>query len=365
MVPRGGSRLLRGRRGARPPAEPHRPGPGGHHQERCAQHGQRGDGQKHLVVTGAEQPQGEAGRREDERELADLGHAQPGRERGVEPPAAHHHRPRRHRRLHRHQQHRAPREQRQLPHHHRQVEQHADRGEEHPAEQGAKRHDVVERLQAVLGLGDDQTGQERADREREPRGRRRQGGPDREEPDAQREQIPVAGLDDPVQRPADHQPPAGDERDHRREPQSEPEPEAADPAGSGVGAGRALPAGAEQRDEEHERHDGQVLEQQDGDGLPAVRRVQLAAVGEGPADDSGGRQRGEGAVEQALPHRKAEHRTGHPREHQDARHLQAAGRQNRRPPAQHLRQRELQPDLEQQQHHPRSRPARPPRPARG
>ncbi len=235
--------------------------------------------------------------------------------------------------------------------HHRQVEQHADRGEEHAAEEGAERHDVVEGLQAVLRLRDDEPGQERADREREPRRRRGERRPHREEPHAQGEQVAVAGLDDAVQGPADHEPPARDEGDHRREPQPEPGPEAAGPARRGVGAASAG-AGREQGHDEHEGHDGEVLEQQDGDGLAAVRRVELAAVGEALADDGGGRQGREGAVEEALARREAEQRAARRREAHHPEHLQAARDQNRRAPPQHLRQRELEPDLEQQQHHP-------------
>ena len=154
--------------------------------------------------------------------------------------------------------------------------------------------------------------------------------------------------------------PARDEGGHRREPQPEPQPEAAGLArgegGAGPAAGEGVPTptrpGREQGHDEHQGHDGEVLEEQDGDGLAAVRGVEFAAVGEGLADHGGGRQRREGAVEQALPRREAEQRTRRRREAHHPEHLQAARDQDRRAPPQHLRQRELEPDLEQQQHHP-------------
>ena len=316
---------------------PGRPDDEGRGQER--EHGGR---QERLVVVAGEQAQRQAGRGEHERELAHLRQTQAAAQRGVQGPSAEEDRAGRHRRLDRHDRQRPPDDQERLSRQHGQVEQHADGREEDAAEERAEGDDVGERLLAVLRLRDEQPGQERPDGQREPRGGAHQRGADGEEADAEREEIAVPQGRHPVERPAHREAPADHQRRHRAEAGEHPHPERR----------QALPAagGGEQRQQRHERHDAQVLEQQDRHRFPPVRRVELAAVGIRPGHHRGRRHRGEGAVEERAVRRDFQSRPERGRGREHARHLPPAGHEDRASLAQHVGERQFQADLEQQQH---------------
>ncbi len=142
---------------------------------------------------------------------------------------------------------------------------------------------------------------------------RHHGGADTEKSDAQGKQVAVAEHHDPVQRPADDEPAADHESGDDCEPAQELDAHRRRISGSQSG---------EQRQHQNERQDAQILEEQDGDHGTPVRRVQFRPVRIDLGDDGGGRQRGQGAVEDRLAGRNAEGH-GRGRHHkQRAPHLQ-------------------------------------------
>ena len=171
-------------------------------------------------------------------------------------------------------------------------------------------------------------------------GRHERGG-DGEEADAEREQLAVAQEDDAVERPADDGPPPDDERRDHRQPAGDPQPQTA--------ARRLAPPGQE-RHQEHEGDDAEVLEQQDRHRLATGGRVELRPVGVGPRHHRGRRHRGEKAVEEGSAGGRPERGAHQHHERDHAGRLRAAGHQHRAAPAQHLGERQLEADGEQEQH---------------
>ena len=108
-------------------------------------------------------------------------------------------------------------------------------------------------------------------------------------------------------------------------------------------------AAGEDRHREQERHDAEVLEQQDPDRELAVRRVDLAALREQPDHERRARHRHERADhERAAPGRaEPDRRGGHERERD--RHLEAARRERDAPEPRSAVDRQLEADLEQQE----------------
>ena len=164
---------------------------------------------------------------------------------------------------------------------HPEIDHHADRHEEQAEKQPAKRPDIGLDLMPVLGLGEQQSGEEGAQRH----GEADQGeDPARTQYDQQgggNEQLGAAGRgDQPVDRPQ-HQP-AGDDGDDQCE--------------NGLQArlaDRRQQGGAllvQQRHQDQQRHNDQILEQQNGERHGAVGCGPLAALGQQLQDERGRRQ---------------------------------------------------------------------------
>jgi hypothetical protein len=109
-------------------------------------------------------------------------------------------------------------------------------------------------------------------------------------------------------------------------------------------------APAEQREEEHQRDDAQVLEEEDRDDHAAVRRVELTPVGVDLEDDGGGREGDERPEERPLAPVLAERQDdGGDGEH-GPHQLQCAAHHHQPPHLHDPGERELEPDGEEQEH---------------
>ena len=175
----------------------------------------------------------------------------------------------------------------------RRIEQHPDRHEEEDGERIAQRQGVGRGLVAHVGFADHRAGQERSEGERDAEHRRRQEGePDRDGEHGQREQLLRALVRDEGQE-ARHETGAGDDHDdHEEGGLAERQGDVAEGAEA---IGRCLVGPAEERrdrrqqDEDDDRH--QVLDDQPADRDPALRRVELAAIGDRPEQDDRARDR--------------------------------------------------------------------------
>ena len=162
-----------------------------------------------------------------------------------------------------------------VAHHLARVEQHADGNEKQPEQHVAERLDVLRDLIPVLRFGDECTGDEGAQRERQP-------GPFGEIRDAQRdeqhvedEQFRRLALRHDV-KPAAHQPLAGEkqQREHDRGlDEGEREVEQ-----------HLLARRRERRHDDEQRHDGEILREEYAEYVAAVRRVEFRALGEEPRE---------------------------------------------------------------------------------
>ncbi len=103
-------------------------------------------------------------------------------------------------------------------------------------------------------------------------------------------------------------------------------------------------------DHDQQRHDGEVLEEQDADDVASVSRIELNALGENAKDDRG-RRHGERAPdrEAGLPRRARKRRCGEHRGERE-RDLGQSEAEDRAAQLKKLRQAELEPDREHQEH---------------
>ena len=222
----------------------------------------------------------------------------------------------------------------------RQVHQHADRDEEQRDEDVAEREQLRERLVAVVRFGQHEPSEKRAQRQRRAGG----GGGERrqrhQQDDRDEKQLPAAGFENLPQQPR-HQEAGGDDHaddDQRRLAERHRHPHRA-----------PFRRPREKGHEQHDRHDTEVLEDQDSRRQAPVWRVDLAAVGQQLQDDRGAREGDEEPQEHGhLPARdqhqaqqrgrgRGEPHLENPHAHDLPRHLAEAG------------QGELDPDGEQQQ----------------
>jgi hypothetical protein len=152
--------------------------------------------------------------------------------------------------------------------------------EEQRDEDVAERHQLGERLVAVIGFRDDETGEKGAERKRRPGRRGAERGERADEDHRDEKQLAAPRLENLRQR-ARHDGPCRDDHpdhDERGLAERDQEPGCA-----------ALRLPGEERQHEHDRHHAQVLEDQDRRRQAAVRRVDLALVGHHLEHDGGAR----------------------------------------------------------------------------
>ncbi len=331
----------RRRRPSRPPAQPgagHRRRGGG--QARRDQHGQHRRRQEELVAGAVEQAVAATDLHQHERELADL--RQPEADRGHR---AHRVAERRGRGAASHRL--GPDDHRRQPEHQRpalgggaDVDQHADRDEEDAGEDVAERRHVGEHLVAVLGLRDQEPGDEGAQGEREAErvGRPGEAQADRER--AEHEQLAAARAHDEVEEPR-HQEPGGDHHQHhRQERAAEAERQR---------AGRRRHRAAEDRGEHDHRHDQEVLVEEDRERHLAVRGLRLAPLVEQLQDDRGAREGDHHAEEDRLRGHEAVDRGAAGDQRQGERRLERAAEQERPPHLAQPGERQLEADDEEEE----------------
>ena len=244
--------------------------------------------------------------------------------------------------------------------HEQPVYRHANGDEEEAQEQATERLDVGFQLMPVLGIGQQHAGEKSAHGHGQPDARHDRGRADHQQERRCGEDLAGAGQrDDPEDGP--EQVAADDHhgRDH-----------ADDLAGLQPGIARlACSAGAEQRDQCQQRHDGQVLEQQDGECSVAVGAVERSFLLEDLEREGRGGQGQAEAGDKRRSHRQAygneqrrEHGTGDD-------HLRETEPEDVAPHHPKTRGLQLEPDDEQEQHHaefappPKEHPADPRRAA--
>jgi hypothetical protein len=185
-----------------------------------------------------------------------------------------------------------------------------------------------------------ETADERPDRQREAQELGRDGGAQHDEQGDQGEELARARARHPIQQAREAEPCAHEER-HQGEH--------ATPRGQAHGRPALRGGRRQQRHREQEGHDAQVLEQQDSDRELAVRRVELAAIGEQPHDERRARHGDERAEHERARQRNAERARDGAHDAECERHLQAACQQRAAPQEPHPLHRELQADLEEQE----------------
>lgn len=234
-------------------------------------------------------------------------------------------------------------QQRRRAHDFQRIDRHADRHEEQAHQQSAERVDGDLDLVPELGLREQQSRQQRAERHRQAGQPGERGDPERAE---QRQRHEGVGLPArrhvPEDRPDDDAAQQVDQRDrghglaerdrHRREH-------------------RSVSGPPEQPDQDEHRHHGQVLEQQDRKAGLSDRRAQFAPRRQQLHDHRGRRERQRQADDQRRRERIAECGRDEADRGGADEHLCAARRER---PATHRPQplgRQLEADHEHQEHH--------------
>ncbi len=315
-------------------------------QGRGQRHQQHRRGDEHprtlLAQPGETQAQGRAGRGEHERELPDLPGQQRHGQRRAPVLAQQPHAEGRHHDLQQRDQRRRAQHQPQVSQHEPQVQLHPHRQEERRAEQDLEGEDLTHRLRAVAALADEQARQERPQRQTHARQRRQAGRAEAQRHDRQQEDLRAARPRHDLHQ-GRHHPPRRDEHQRDDPPRLRQRDQH---------ARRAAPLPGQHGNQQHHQHHRQILEDQDAQtDLPGAG-VRLAPLAEQFHHDRGARQGqqapGEHRVRRAHP--EGQQRT---RRRQDGQaHLQPPTQEDQpRDPRQAL-QAELDPDGEQQQHHP-------------
>ena len=227
--------------------------------------------------------------------------------------------------------------------HHPEVERHPDRNEEDGQENVAEGEEVGQRLVAVIGLREDQPREEGPDRQRQPELRPGPRYGEAEGDHAQQEDLPVAGpghlKEDPRNRVAreDH-----DRCDRGDSGQERPEPR----RGGGTAGLR------EDGERDHDRHDREVLEDRDPERGSPVRAVHLRPLLQDAERDHGAAQCEQRAPQQGLGRGTPEEERDCGADGERPEHLDGAGDEDRPASLEELRERELDPDREEEQDDP-------------
>lgn len=218
--------------------------------------------------------------------------------------------------LHQQQAHHQQQHAARLVHQQHDVHRHADADEEQAQQQTLERLQMGFQLVPVFGVGQQHTGQERAQRGghadhlHQPRGahHHQQGGGGG--------YLHVVGLSHETE----HRTQQIAAADHHRHDRCNGAQD-----GIGVEAMLARCAG-QQRHGGDERNGGKILKQQDGEGLPAIRRAGFLALRQNLQAERRGRQRQAAADDDGGIRRETEQEIRRTAEHQDrCQHLQQAG----------------------------------------
>ena len=225
---------------------------------------------------------------------------------------------------------------------HAQVERHADGEEEEAEQQAAKRLDIRFKLMAETRIRKQDPGEERAHRHRQP---------------AQFQQLPRTEYDQERCRHHLARLAAGEQAESRveqpvadRHQQRDAGERLADAQPQRCRALRMLRR--EEGDEGEQRHNQQILEEEDGDHFLPAWRGQFMALAEDGHDD-GGRSEDKpgGADEGNLPGKAVEDADGG-QQHRRQHHLHAAEAENLAAQMPEVRGLHFQPDDEEKNHHP-------------
>ena len=222
------------------------------------------------------------------------------------------------------------------------IDVHADREEEDAQQQAAERVDHRLDGAAVLGLRQQQAGDEGAERHRQAGIGRDHARADRDQQGGGHEEFRIVGAGgQPEQRLQHEAADDGDDADgdHRLGQRHD---DAVDHRG-------ALGASAERADQEQQRHHGKVLGEQDGETGAAGRRHHAALAGQQLHDDGGRGKRQADADDQRRSGRLAEPQraeTDRQRRHDD---LQAAQPEHQPAHGEQAAHRQFEADEEQQE----------------
>ena len=244
--------------------------------------------------------------------------------------------------LHRQQQAGAGEDRQRFGGHALQVDAHADGHEEQPQQQAFERLDLRFQLVAEFRFRQQHAGQERAEARAQTGELHQPGAAEHHQQGGGGEHLGHAGARDHPEHVAQQVATAEHQRGDRGHRLRHRQPAVALARGG---------MRAEQRDRGQQRDRREVLEQQDGEREAAVFGGQLLALGQQLQADRGGRQRQPQADHQrGLPREARAHRQQRQRDPRQQ-HLQAADPEDRPPHHLQARQRQLQPDHEQQHHH--------------
>ena len=223
----------------------------------------------------------------------------------------------------------------------RQIGRHADRDEEEAEQQALERLDVGLQLVAVFGLRQQHAGHEGAERRRQARDGREQGGAgDDEQRDGGEDLRRLRAADGAEQRP--HQEAAADQDDGDRDRRA-----CHVVPGDVVGQSVAR----QQRHQRDQRNEGEVLEQQHGERVAAGAAGEQVALGQHRQHDRGGGHRKARAEHDRARPADAD-RMGESRQRRAAdHHLRRAEAEHRAPHHPQPLRPHLQADQEQQHHH--------------
>jgi hypothetical protein len=195
---------------------------------------------------------------------------------------------------------------------------------------------------SVLGFGDREAGEKGAEGEREAEASGEKRRSQAQEQDADGEELAVLEEHQAVENPGHDEPTAHDQRrDHQDSGHEVP-----------YGAVYVGDAGTgEYGHEQHEGHDAQVLEQKERHGDAAVGGIDLAAVHVSLEDDGRRGKGDEGSVENTLSHLEVEPGGDRGDGGEGAQDLESPSLKELAPEGEEARERELEADGEEEQHH--------------
>ncbi len=195
---------------------------------------------------------------------------------------------------------------------------------------------------SIVGLADDEAGEERAQGQGQPDGLGERRGAERDGQGHEQEELLVVRARDPRHQRRDA---LGDEERERREDhQGLAEGEADREEAAGL-------EGAEGGDQHDQDHDAEVLDEADAHHHPPVAGVQLAPVEEQPRQHHGARHRGDEPDDHALQGWPAEHEGGAEAKPRARDHPQRAPEERHRADAEEVPHRELDAHREHEEHH--------------
>ena len=160
-----------------------------------------------------------------------------------------------------------------------------------------KRQHVRHRLESVLGLRDHEAGDEGPQGQRQTEARGGERGAKAEEADAEGKELPISEEHDAIQNPGDDNAATRHQDGHYQQAPGDASPVADRGARLRV---------RKHWHEQHQRHHAQVLKQEDRDDNPAVRGVQLAAIGVDLQHNGRRGQRHQATIEHRLIDRHTE-----------------------------------------------------------